>query len=148
MLNGRRKTCNRFLIRWPVCKVRNRLSKSFVNVLCIYILIILINDFYCLSVSADTDAPAAIMINSNLTRRLKHMVRVSAWTECDYKWGRHFYSRSARRTDCRCDMSRRQRHPAALHAAWCFNYRYAGQMHASVSKGQTGSWSLTLPCFK
>jgi len=29
-----------------------------------------------LRVSADTDAPAAITINSNLTRRLKHMVRV------------------------------------------------------------------------
>jgi len=85
MLNGSRKTGNRFLIRWPVCKVRNRLSKSFINVLCIYILIISINDFYCLRVSADTDAPAAITINSNLTRRLKHMVRVSVWTDCDYK---------------------------------------------------------------
>jgi len=148
MLNGSCKTGNRFLIRWPVCKVRNRLSKSFINVLCIYIVIILINDFYCLRVSADTDAPAAIMINSNWTRRLKHMVRVSAWTECDYKWGRHFYSCSAHRTDCRCDTSRHQRHPATLHAAWCFSYRYAGQMHANVSKGQTGSWSLTLPCFK
>jgi len=80
MLNGSRKTGNRFLIRWPVCKVRNRLSKSFVNVLCIYILLILINDFYCLRVSADADAPAAITINSNLTQRLKHMVHVSAWT--------------------------------------------------------------------
>jgi len=76
MLNGSRKTGNRFSIRWPVCKVRNRLSKSFINVLCIYVLIILIHDFYCLRVSADTDAPAAIMINSNLTRWLKHMVRV------------------------------------------------------------------------
>jgi len=51
-----------------------------------------------LRVSADTDAPAAITINSNLTRRLKHMVRVSASTKCDYKWGRHFYSRSAVQT--------------------------------------------------
>jgi len=81
MLNGSRKTGNRFLIRWPVCKVRNRLLKSFISVLCIYILIILINDFYCLRVSADTDAPAAITINSNMTHRLKNMVRVSAWTE-------------------------------------------------------------------
>jgi len=67
MLNGSRKTGNQFLIWWPVCKVRNRLSKSFINALCIYILIILINAFYCLRVSADTDAPAAITINSNLT---------------------------------------------------------------------------------
>jgi len=29
-----------------------------------------------LRVSADTDTPAAITINSNLTRRLKHMARV------------------------------------------------------------------------
>jgi len=40
-----------------------------------------------LRVSADTDTPAAITINSNRTWRLKHMVRVSASTECDYKWG-------------------------------------------------------------
>jgi len=78
MLNGSRKTGNRFLIQWPVCKVRNRLSKSFIIVLCIYILKILINDFYCLRVSADTDAPTAITIKINL-------VRVSACTECDYK---------------------------------------------------------------
>jgi len=41
--------------------------------------------YISLRVSADTDAPAAITINSNRTLRLKHMVRVSASTECDYK---------------------------------------------------------------
>jgi len=97
-----------------------------------------------LRVSADTDAPAAITINSNLTRRLKHMVRVDRmWLQM-----RLAFLFTFRRTDCRCNTSRHQRHPAALHAAWCFNYRYAGQTHASVSKGQTDSWSLTLPRFK
>jgi len=32
--------------------------------------------YISLRVSADTDTPAAITINSNLTRQLKHMVRV------------------------------------------------------------------------
>jgi len=41
--------------------------------------------YICLHVSADADAPAAITINSNRTRQLKHMVRVSASTECDYQ---------------------------------------------------------------
>jgi len=51
-----------------------------------------------LRVSADADAPAVVTINNNRTRRLKHMVRVSGLTECDYKWGRHFYSRCAVQT--------------------------------------------------
>jgi len=71
-----------------------------------------------------------------------------ALTEFDYKWGQHFYSRSALQTAgvtrvTAARRSRHQRHPAAQHAAWCFNYRQAGQTHASVSKGQTGSWNLT-----
>jgi len=84
-----------------------------------------------LRVSADASAPAAITISSNLTRRLKHMVRVDRmWLQM-----RPAFLFMFRRTDCRCDTSKHQRHPAALHAAWCFNYRYTGQTHASVSKG-------------
>jgi len=81
-----------------------------------------------LRVSTDTDAPAAITININLTRRLKHMARVDRmWLQM-----RPAFLFTFRRTDCRCNMSRHQRHPAALHAAWCFNYRYTGQTHATT----------------
>jgi len=67
-----------------------------------------------LRVSADTDTPAAIMINSNLTRRLKHMVCVDRmWLQM-----RPAFLFTFRGTDCRCNTSRHQRHPAALHAAW------------------------------
>jgi len=88
-----------------------------------------------LRVSADTDTPAAITINSNLTRQLKHMVCVHRMR----LQTRPAFLFTFRRTDCRCYASRHQRQPAALHAAWCFNYRYAGQTHASVSNGQTAS---------
>jgi len=87
-----------------------------------------------LRVSADTDTPAAIMINSNLTWRLKHMVHVDRmWLQM-----RPAFLFMFRRTDCRCNTSRHQRYLAALHAAWCFNYRYARKRktHASVSKGR------------
>ena len=66
----------------------------------------------------------------------------SASTECNYRMRPAFLFTFCR-TDCGCDARRHQRHPAGRHAAWCFNYRQAGQTHASVSKGQTGSWNLT-----
>ena len=66
----------------------------------------------------------------------------SASTECDYKMRPAFLFTFCG-TDCGCDARRHQRHPAGQHAVWCFNYRQAGQTHASVSKGLTGSWNLT-----
>ena len=109
----------------------------------------LVLDRYCASVSThslrysineyDVSVCVSPPMPSNRTRRLKHMVRV------DRMWLQNeagiFYSRSAVQTAG--DARRHQRHPAAQHAAWCFNYRQAGQTHASVSKGQTGSWNLT-----
>ena len=77
-------------------------------------------DEYDISVCVSPPMP------SNRTRRLKHMVR-----ECDYKMRPAFLFTFCR-TDCGCDARRHQRHPAAQHAVWCFNYRQAGQTHASV----------------
>ena len=111
----------------------------------------LVLDRYCASVSThslrysigeyDISVCVSPPMPSNWTRRATetHGLRRQNVTT---KWGRHFYSRSVR-TDCGCDARRHQRHPAAQHAAWCFNYRHAWQTHASMSKGQTGSWKLT-----
>jgi len=107
-------------------------------------------DRYCASVST----PRCVTASANTIYRFAclHRCRViglgdwntwSASTECDYKM-RPACLFTFCRTDCGCDARRHQRHPAAQHAAWCFNYRQAGQTHASVSKGQTGSWNLTL----
>jgi len=113
--------------------------------------------YISLRVSAYTDTPAVITINSSRTRQLKHVARIDRmWLQM-----RLAFLFTFRRTDCcvtrvtAARWSRHQRHPAAQHAAWCFNYRQARQTHANMSKGQTGSWNLThwfttlsLPCFK
>jgi len=72
-----------------------------------------------LRVSTDTDTPAAITINSDRTRRLKHMVRVDRmWLQM-----RPAFLFTFRRTDCRCDTSRHQRHSAASTAGKEQRYR-------------------------
>jgi len=111
--------------------------------------ILLVLDRYCASVSThslryiigkyDISVCVSPPMPSNRTGRLKHMVRVDRmWLQNEAGILFTFCS-----TNCGCDACRHQRDPAAQHAAWCFNYRQAGQTHASVSKGQTGTWNLT-----
>jgi len=111
--------------------------------------------YISLRVSDNADAPAAITINSKKSDSATETHGPRLCVNRMWRQMRPAFLFTFSRTDCRCDTSKHQRHPATLHAAWCFNYRYAKQMHANVSKGQTGSWNLThwfttltLPCFK
>jgi len=81
--NARKQTttvCNTIKHITYYCNTKYRLESSVRPILCIgeYSLVALQYRrirYIGLRVSADTDAPAAITINSNLTRRLKHGLR-------------------------------------------------------------------------
>jgi len=57
-------------------------------------------------------------------------------------------SRSAVQTACVTRVDIKGTPPPCTLRGASVSYRYARQTHACVSKGQAGSWSLTLPCFK
>jgi len=115
-----------------------------VSGLCLVLTYELVLDRYCASVSThslrysigeyDISVCVSPPMPSNRVIGLGNWNTWSASTECDYKMRPAFLFTFCR-TDCGCDARRHQRHPAAQHAAWCFNYRQAGQTHASVSKG-------------